>query len=1418
MAEPGLRGEKADVYHVFIASPSDVAGERESVRGYFADLNRGVARAWGVKFEVVDWENYSTIGIGRPQELIEDQVLERFRDSLVLVVAIFAQRLGTPTGGHRSATEEEIEWALAARARTGHPEVKFFFRDVRQFTAPSDLAHLSEAVEQWKRVQEFRGELAATQSAFIQSYPDAESFDAVVRHDLDLWVNAPDRPWAMARGDVPREPRDGERPPRAYYENLVSEYQWLDIAGIDSDRVFKLPLKEIYVRLRVIAGAGDNGDSSEDSTPISIQGALASNRQLVIVGDPGSGKSTFLRFIALTLAQCALSGDPLPAAAGLSLDEPLPVPLYLSCWDLAEHLTRRGQGRVTPDDLIALLRERTGETGWAVDLETALGRDDFIFLIDGLDEVPTEEGRQVVSNLIEKFVAQYPQHRYVVTSRVRAYTGETVLRQRFTRCDIQPFGPDERTAFLRNWVAQLLELRDLAHRDAPAAGAELVALSHAIETSSIRSLATNPLLLTVIAIVHWNRKRLPERRVDLYNQCIDVLLGQRKQAEQRRTSPDPRILQAEVARERRHEQAWVRKRFAEIAFALLDLRDEDIGRTAVIKLLEPHFSARAGEFAREEAGHFLDEQELRSGLLVNRHSRTYQFVHLTFQEYLAAWHLANRDLPETLEIVRGHLRDPKWFETLQLLGGELANRSDEYLDRYVAVILAEAGETIRERAPVIALCANIVRDTQAVAGLSRAAQSRYEALVRDTFDAFLPSSRVPDVIQLDLLEALRGVGAPAKEQLIAATRSRLLNVRRRALMILIPHLSDEDLFAMGHILGDRSKEVVKTYLNAIVERDPVRAARVVLQLSWHGSKTLDALLEASSPVLPADGLSAWPQLVRQFQEKSGWDTAVDVISRWRDDRAVTGTLMASLALEGNARPLKTLLFNGKHRAEGAKVIEQMDEEVLRGLAEQGSTLPMVHLGGPPEEAEAGWALVARLARCGDPHAISALLRYRSHDEATWRLIAHLPDSAIAILAAQRTDMLSPTFGNSAEQHPEMREMVERLARYGSAEAVVDLVAYWSDRVETWGLIAHLDDAAVRRLCESFYYSHPGVEILSLARYMDTRGRLRELIDVSARRQLLEMVQSRDHPAVWQLNVDLARQGDSPAIERLVVGWYELEETWELIEQLAQEGIGQAIVSLAWHRGDRERTWELIGQLDDAVIGRMAGHLPPRAIQGLVHAHQRRAGTWMLVERLARHGDQQSLACLIQHRSERYSTWVLVRSLDDEAIECLAEDGPWSVVGLTDRWGYHEALWALIERLARRGSFYAVRALVADRGNRAETWELIGQLDEQAVQQLAAAAYPRSMTSLVKRCGDRPELWRLIERLAEKGNEEALSALAGERGDQERSWSLITEQSERVSEARCLLAWRDWALATGGPEALRPTGRLAALAAEDSQPR
>ena len=136
--------EKIDVYHIFLASPGDMGDERRLTRKFFDEYNRTTARHWGVRFEVIDWENYATIGVGRPQELITKATLERYRTSLALVVGLMGQRFGEPTGEADSGTEEEFNWAFDSYQTNGFPEIKWFFRRIDRFNAPSEPAGYSK--------------------------------------------------------------------------------------------------------------------------------------------------------------------------------------------------------------------------------------------------------------------------------------------------------------------------------------------------------------------------------------------------------------------------------------------------------------------------------------------------------------------------------------------------------------------------------------------------------------------------------------------------------------------------------------------------------------------------------------------------------------------------------------------------------------------------------------------------------------------------------------------------------------------------------------------------------------------------------------------------------------------------------------------------------------------------------------------------------------------------------------------------------------------------------------------------------------------------------------------------------------------------------------------------------------------------
>jgi hypothetical protein len=198
-----LKPRSVAEYHVFLASPGDMNQERQEVRWFFDEYNRHTASARGLRFVVIDWENYATAGVGRPQQLITSQTLAQYRDSLALVVGLMGQRFGSPTGTHESGSEEEFEWALNSYVQTGFPEIKWFFRTVEQFVAPSaDVKEIQRALEQWTKVQGCKKRLQQGQPQhgqpplFYKEFTDTGHFREVLRQDLSLWLAAPERPWS----------------------------------------------------------------------------------------------------------------------------------------------------------------------------------------------------------------------------------------------------------------------------------------------------------------------------------------------------------------------------------------------------------------------------------------------------------------------------------------------------------------------------------------------------------------------------------------------------------------------------------------------------------------------------------------------------------------------------------------------------------------------------------------------------------------------------------------------------------------------------------------------------------------------------------------------------------------------------------------------------------------------------------------------------------------------------------------------------------------------------------------------------------------------------------------------------------------------------------------------------------------------
>ncbi|NQZ09124.1 MAG: NACHT domain-containing protein [Algicola sp.] len=320
------------------------------------------------------------------------------------------QRFGSPSGECESGTEEEFNWAMQSYQENGFPEIKWFFRKIESLSMPTDLSLAHEALKQWEKVGAFRQKMQSFDNpVFYAEYAGESGFLERLQQDLNQWLCDADRPWISANVTTKMQVTAGLSPPREYYEVIERDFHRLDIAGIDNDKTFEIPLSEIYVRLRVMFDEDAQDDTQVvESGAIDIQTALLKYPKLMIAGDPGSGKSTFLRYIALMLSRSYLQDNPSIALSKLCLPEPLPIPIFLSCWDLADFL--KEQNAFQLKTLISFITQRLTTNDFSVsvsDTETLLKSGGCCLLFDGLDEVPTDAGRAAVSRLLEDCVDKY---------------------------------------------------------------------------------------------------------------------------------------------------------------------------------------------------------------------------------------------------------------------------------------------------------------------------------------------------------------------------------------------------------------------------------------------------------------------------------------------------------------------------------------------------------------------------------------------------------------------------------------------------------------------------------------------------------------------------------------------------------------------------------------------------------------------------------------------------------------------------------------------------------------------------------------------------------------------------------------------------------------------------------------------------
>ncbi len=690
---------------IFVASPGDVLKERDALEKSVRKLDRTLGKERGLSLELLRWETHAYPAAGDPQTAINKQI-----GSYDLFVGIFWQRFGTPTTTAGSGTEEEYQRAYASWTEHKRPPILLYFCE-RAYTHKN-----AEELEQAARVMRFReslkgrglwwhyrgvkqfSELAEEHlyKAILEVLGDGEMTTSKtgaggpkrepgihvvqeIQHNAGTTIGFVTNYHEAAKSLPTPPPDDGPR--RRYLDHLrhVCRLLPLAAAGAKDGDEEAVSLDDVYISLDTTTveeadptKRGKKTDEGAERKPLSAMEVVAKYQRLVLLGDPGSGKSTFVNQL-LALQSDRLLDSSLEPLAGVDRSL-LPVRVILRDMavfvrqthpaGLPAHLTEADLARLVKECVVLMLARQDAED-FQEAMKAAFASGQLLLVLDGLDEVPYAQ-RDDIRRIVHALMRQRPPARLVITCRVRSYQEEAKAIAQCQTTTLAPFNDAQKTAFAGAWYRQAREKRlfdeDTARRKAKA-------LVQAATSEELSELAENPLLLTTMALIHQRDIGLPERRAELYKVAIDVLLWKWQKKKTEDDTPVSNELSALLKDDRRIQRTMMRMAY-EAHRQRGDDDDQELAglpRGEALTILSRKEYLTTAGLAEE----FLDYVDQRSGLLHGRggddndeHPLAYGFPHRTFQEYLAGCHLmvqpASDVLPERA------LEGDFWYEALKL--------------------------------------------------------------------------------------------------------------------------------------------------------------------------------------------------------------------------------------------------------------------------------------------------------------------------------------------------------------------------------------------------------------------------------------------------------------------------------------------------------------------------------------------------------------------------------------------------------------------------------------------------------------------------------------------------------------------------------------------------------------------------------
>ncbi|MBP5977835.1 HEAT repeat domain-containing protein, partial [Brasilonema sp. CT11] len=410
--------------------------------------------------------------------------------------------------------------------------------------------------------------------------------------------------------------------------------------------------------------------------------AKKQNQKIMVLADPGMGKSTLLRMEAGLTAQAQRQklldrtyAKPLVQAEGMEYEPPrrqerqeisflvskenkiisqtcnvddVIFPLFIRLSDLDQQATE------VIDTIRLIIQRDYPKTAPLVKhlLEEKLKNGKCLLLLDALDEVPKEH-RNHLKDKLNRFARNYPCP-IICTSRIVGYGGAFV--ESVKEVEIVPFSQKQTEQYIETWFTNAA---GYIEDDSVSAKKLIEELRH---KPQITGLAQNPLLLSLLCSLYQEKGlMLPARRTQVYAKAVDYMLSKWRSDNHRQSSSDGwAIAKIQLLESLAYQFSCEAKEI----FSLRELRDK----------IENFLRGEScSDFRNATAADLMKELCEEDGIIqkLARQGEQYLFLHRTFQEYLTASYLKNAS--NGIALAREHFWEYDWHETLTLLAGLMEN-------------------------------------------------------------------------------------------------------------------------------------------------------------------------------------------------------------------------------------------------------------------------------------------------------------------------------------------------------------------------------------------------------------------------------------------------------------------------------------------------------------------------------------------------------------------------------------------------------------------------------------------------------------------------------------------------------------------------------------------------------------------------